>query len=453
MKFLFILMISSFLLKGTSLFAQGNFIERTYFGGSGEFLDTASNGNYLIGADPGYFLINEHCDTVKTFSHFSSIKSIRQITDNGFICLHNSGNTAVLSRTDSLDNIIWTENYPPTYNGTSGITLINHTGGNYLLTYLNNDAGPNDDYHLLVVDSNGQTLSDTIANNAANSSANAYSICKTGDGGYMHLINGWSEWYFNLYKIDSTGNVSWNKWFADTSGIYSSFHASTITRTSGGDYLIGAGAWYMNGVFSFPMLIKVDSMGNELWRKSYDSIYTLLEPVSVLEDPNGDLFLSVTSVRPGGFTKVLLMETDSAGNTLWTRYFNGKGSAEAASMIFDRSNNPMIVGSTFDTLAPQNFIYLIKVDTTGVLLNVPVENNNSFQLYPNPATDEVIVEIMGENNSECKFTLFDSMGLEVLHGKFTMDCRVDLSGRSNGFYNLKIDRGERSYYKRILVSH
>jgi hypothetical protein len=90
-------------------------------------------------------------------------------------------------------------------------------------------------------------------------------LCATNDGGFM--VTG-AKFYNKLeqivlQKFDSAGTVVWEKVFGDTTlreiGI-------EILQTSDNGFLLTAGIKYG---YMRPILIKVDSVGNQLWRKDF----------------------------------------------------------------------------------------------------------------------------------------------------------------------------------------
>lgn len=100
-------------------------------------------------------------------------------------------------------------------------------------------------------------------------------------------------------------------------------------------------------------------------------------------------------------------------------------------------------------------------DTSNVV-NVIVTNTdnltagNSYQVYPNPVEDELIIEYLTDNklanNSpiEATYYLYNSAGNIVLHGSVVTKTNVDVKGISQGVYMLKIlDENGVNYFKII----
>ena len=134
-------------------------------------------------------------------------------------------------------------------------------------------------------------------------------LIQTSDGGFIFMDLGWtfsdSESPATVYKVDSLGNLQWNKtinWLT----------ASEIIQTSDGGYEI-SGYWhYASGPDTFliatPTVIKIDSGGNTQWVQNYT------------KEPN--LGVSSSSIRnsDGGFaywSDGSVTKTNSHNDTQW----------------------------------------------------------------------------------------------------------------------------------------
>ncbi len=90
---------------------------------------------------------------------------------------------------------------------------------------------------------------------------------------------------------------------------------------------------------------------------------------AVLEYTNGDLFVVASTNSLGAGQKdIYLIKTDAKGNTIWSKTFGGSGNDEPNEIIKTTDGNLLIIGTTNSYGAGGNDIYLIKIDTSGVLL-------------------------------------------------------------------------------------
>jgi hypothetical protein len=136
----------------------------------------------------------------------------------------------------------------------------------------------------------------------------ASNLIQTNDGGYAFLDLGWGyQTHFKpstLYKVDSSGNVQWNK-------TIEVFSASTIIQTSDRGYEI-SGGWNTYGTtYEFtPTLIKTDSQGNIQWVQNYTSVPDLGIASSRIQTSDGGF-----AYWKGG----IITKTDSNNNKQWIK--------------------------------------------------------------------------------------------------------------------------------------
>lgn len=115
-------------------------------------------------------------------------------------------------------------------------------------------------------------------------------------------------------------------------------------------------------------LIKLDSAGHGEWNHGYD-------------DPRiqGSTAHGVAETRDSGFilcgdavdylgSYVRLVRTDSQGETLWTRLYDGPVGPSLQAVCETPDRGFLAVGSEFDTLQEQNAVYLMRTDSNGAVL-------------------------------------------------------------------------------------
>lgn len=170
-----------------------------------------------------------------------------------------------------------------------------------------------------------------------------FSICMTADGGYIIGGSSYSSdsdltvnqgaldaW---ILKVDSAGNMQWQKSFGGPAYDY----AAVVLQTSDGGYILGAGAGANGGDVSGNhgngdvWILKLDASANVEWKKcygsnGYDDCYNFIKTndggyiaCGVCSANNGDV-----SGNHGGNDEWLL-KIDSAGTIQWQRSFGGTG--------------------------------------------------------------------------------------------------------------------------------
>jgi len=86
-----------------------------------------------------------------------------------------------------------------------------------------------------------------------------------------------------------------------------------------------------------------------------------------------------------------------------------------------------------------------------------VEDQNdfaSFNVYPNPATDIINVEMEGlEGNLIQKINMIDAQGKVTLSQTMNPNnTQIDVSGLNTGLYILEYMNGENRYYKKVMLN-
>jgi len=188
-----------------------------------------------------------------------------------------------------------------------------------------------------------------------------YSVKQTSDGGCIILgetesYGSEEEGYTWLIKTDSYGNEIWNK----TVGGQTNFGTS-VTETRDGAYMIIGGSNDREDVW----LMKMDPNGNEMWNRTFGRQYEDIG-ISVQQTSDGGYIITGQTESWGYFTNdVLLIKTDSLGNEIWNKTFGGLDCDGGISVIENKDSDYIILGFTSEYGAGGNDIWLIKTDSSG----------------------------------------------------------------------------------------
>jgi hypothetical protein len=218
----------------------------------------------------------------------------------------------------------------------NGDVLINETSEGVVYAYVDvcDDGslvmtGP--DYstsriHLLKIDSNG----DMVWNSSLLSSGGYLNIedfvaCKNGGYavfGYRYYGNpvNATDRQMWLLRVDSSGEVQWQKFYGDGSWGYESYTANCVVEcTDGGFFLVGFIESQSHYTYRNYLLytVRTDSDGNVIWNRTVD-----------FEDIRfGDIGVGSVQCSDDGFivvTKsVRAVKFDSSGNVMWTQDYVG----------------------------------------------------------------------------------------------------------------------------------
>jgi hypothetical protein len=88
----------------------------------------------------------------------------------------------------------------------------------------------------------------------------------------------------------------------------------------------------------------------------------------------------------------------------------------------------------------------IEVKPTGIDLT---GNDGAVKVYPNPVSDELIIEFKG-NNDRFSFNILNSIGQIVFNGNLTEKTVVQTTDFSPGIYLLKIENRKSFEFKKIV---
>lgn len=154
-----------------------------------------------------------------------------------------------------------------------------------------------------------------------------YSVLETSDNGY--LLGG-SRWYANLgysdawvVRIDSQGNVIWDKVFSAAVPYYGGFIRS-MHQTANGDFAALGGAFKVYGYgYTDAWIIKFDENGSVKWSKAYPSnVASSLSSFSPTEDGGyiaaGGVFTELWRATSDAW----IMKLDADGNIIWQKLYD-----------------------------------------------------------------------------------------------------------------------------------
>ncbi len=100
-----------------------------------------------------------------------------------------------------------------------------------------------------------------------------------------------------------------------------------------------------------------------------------------------------------------------------------------------------------DAVRIYNYARLVRnVASTGINENI---NENNFNIYPNPVSDELVIEIQ-ENNEKANYEIYNSFGQILQKGSLVGKTIVQTNSFSPGIYLLKLEDGKTYEFKKIV---
>ena len=197
-----------------------------------------------------------------------------------------------------------------------------------------------------------------------------YSVRQTSDGGYVAVgvtdVDSSEHYDYDVYiiKTDAAGDTVWTKNYGgpgDDGGL-------SVRETADTGYMIVGSACPSDTSYSDVLLLKTDARGEVQWMKTYggaqhDAGYC------VERSPDGGYVVAGQTYSYGvGGGDIWVLRVDANGDTLWTRRYGGSESDAAYAVEQTRDGGYVVAGQTTSyTAAPgtTSAMYLLKTDSVG----------------------------------------------------------------------------------------
>ena len=288
-------------------------------------------------------------------------QSVQQTTDGGYIITGQKGTLNPMNfevwliKTDASGNKLWDKTFGGS-DSDKGNSVQQTSDGGYIIT---GTATLN----LIKTDANGNMLWHKYLD-----CLEGTSVQQTIDGGY--IIAGYqSAPLYNsgirLIKTDANGNEIWSKTFGEKGN-----WSGSVQQTIDGGYII-TGTYGSGELKRNLWLIKTDSNGNKLWdRIFYDSNVMICSSGQQTSDGGyvitgtkeiGDLVAAYL----GGISDIWLIKTDSNGNKLWNKTFEGSNAFGDQAVQQTRDGGYVLTGATKPLEGRSSDVLLIKTDASG----------------------------------------------------------------------------------------
>src|SRR5258706_178198 len=300
--------------------------------------------------------------------------AIIETSDHGFLI---SGGTtsfgsgsddALLLKTDSAGNIVWSKVYGGTQQEYFTASLLTADGGFIAVgKSLSSGAGSND---ILVVrtDASGDTLWTRIMGGAAFEEAT--NVIQKADGGFALCGRSSSFTIANtdavLMKLNLNGDTTW----AIQYGNFGAEEAHSVKQTYDGGYILFGNATSFGNDYEV-YLNHFNGNGNLLWSKLYggpktDAIYD-----GIITSDSGFAMCGFTDSYGEGHrgtdsSNYFLIRTNMNGDTLWTHTYGGDRVDESFGVLQADDGGFLVFGFSGSFGTDSIEAYLVKTNSQGI---------------------------------------------------------------------------------------
>ena len=468
-----ILLFSSYLFAG----APDTLWTRTYGGDNMEIaysVQQTSDGGFIIVGSTGsvttgykVYLIraNNNGDTLWTKTHREiGGYSVQQTSDDGFIITGNtlpsgSGISDVyLISTNSNGDTLWTNSFGRD-SSDEGFSVQQTSDGGFIIAgYTKSFGAGGRDVYLIKTDSDGDTLWTKTYGGEYNEWGR--SIKNTSDGGFI-IAGGtasFGDTLFDVYliRMHSNGDTLWTK----TYGGDSSDGGNSVQQTSDGGFIIAGWTESFGAGQNDIYLIQTDSNGDTLWTRTYGGADNDIGTSVQQTNDGGFIIAGYTRSFGAGDYDVYLIRTNSNGDTLWTKTYGGDDRDIARSIQLTNDGGYIIAGDADSFGAGDYDVYLIRLDkdTTGIQDDNPNNflNPNDFIVSYNN-NNLISIRYSIQHSSSVNLSMYNISGQLVKtvfnEYKSAGDHTINFKtyNISAGVYYFKLTAGESSYTRKAVV--
>lgn len=357
----------------------------------------------------------------------------------------------ILIKTDSSGNILWGKSF-------GQVTT-------YRIQETNNGGFAIEGYaysipfqkFIINADANGNIIWYKIYNSPSNTGS-AFSFCQTRDGGFViaDKIDGFGAGATDicLIKTDSNGAVEWSKAY----GGALDDHATSVQQTFDGGYIVTGTTYSFGSNFTYDLyVLKLDTTGNIIWNKTFgDGFHHEVGPygiTSVEQTPDsGFIIVATTDSLPSqGFTKIYLVKTDAHG-------FSGCNESTPLSIVTpllvqetdtNITKNPPPIVTAVSTVNVSNSGQISTLcESIGISEEMP---RNTISLFPNPfhskATFKAIRPANGIDMINSRLKIYNYLGVLVREERILNDT----SGTDQDYILYRGDLNDGMYFYELTT--
>ena len=416
---------------------------------------------------------------------------------------------SIVLKMDTSGNLIWCKKY--CQNNRSDYSENIFITSNYI--YLAGECYTiyNSDIYLTKLDINGNFLWQKTYNSGITNYLRSSMMLQNGDIMLCGLTkDSLYQEYASFLRINSDGNIIWNKRFHLPS--YKEFNAQVVNEDSTGNIIISGHVDSVSSTIGFGLwdifLMKLSSSGIFQWAKIYGED-NFDEAWSVIPTKDNGFMLGAEPESFGGVSRISLLKTDSIGNIEWMRLYGKSTGGFPNNIILNPDNGFTIFASDggFNVIAP---MILIRTDSLGLTICneplvtvqqnsfIPIEDSilstdvvtvtipsynpiflnyplkaydycditqiplnkkeiENIKIFPNPFQSTFYISIKKNDFKKLKITLRNILGQSCYENDLYISKNenfftVDMSTISNGIYFIELSTDNEKIVKKIIKS-
>ena len=170
-----------------------------------------------------------------------------------------------------------------------------------------------------------------------------------------------------LMRIDTNGNILWQKTYRDQIEFYS--YAKDMVKNSDGSLTI-CGMTFNDTISNEEIaLYKVDSIGTKIWSRRIGHSLQDDDMLQIIHDTDGGYLIAGKAVnfnfRQNDF---YLIKTDSLGHIVYEKTYGSSGD-ESCTTLLRAGNRLLLAGDIKDSLSNEYNMAILTIDETGNLLS------------------------------------------------------------------------------------
>jgi hypothetical protein len=351
--------------------------------------------------------------------------SVQQTDDGGYVITGKTmsfgagGNDVYIIRTDAAGDTLWTRTYGGVEHDVGHSIRQTHDGGYIIGAHTESFGAGGPDFYLLRTSPSGDTLWTRTYGTARTDWCGA--AIETSDHGFA-MVGYTDDDYMgmsNIYVVrtDSGGDTLWTKTYGDT---FSYEWAYDIRQTDDGGYVV-AGEYHWGDHGGETCLLKLDENGNLEWWKYHGGPgwWDCNAAFSVEIAPDGGYLLAGRAGECEFFdSDIHIIRVDSDGDTLWTKLFDTPMGPQdqAWAVCASRDGGYIVVGEINTLGSGENDVFVTKIacDVAGLEEETrtltPVAD---LGLAANPVTSEALITYGVAVPGAIRLAVYDLLGREV----------------------------------------